>query len=120
MTIDSFRTIKLVASHINDTLPPVRLSGNDVNGRRVLFEVWDGGEPVDTSGLTARLLYTTTDGVGGETALTTTTSNGTAAFVGPFPTEMFGARDGDLAVAITDGVGTMSTLRVPFHVDGAI
>ena len=115
-----YRTIRLVASHANDALPPVRLSADDHDGRFVLFELWDGGEAVQPSGLSAKMLYTTADGVGGYTNLVTTTSNGTAAFTGPFPSDMLGMRIGALALAVSDGDGTVTTLRVPFYVDEEI
>ena len=120
MAIDPYRTIRVVAGHANETIMPIRLSADDHDGRRILFELWDGAQAVASSGLSAKLLYTTADGTGGYTNLTTTTSNGTAAFSGPFPTEIFAQRRGALAVAVSSGQDVIATLRVPFEVDEAI
>lgn len=120
MALETYRTIRVVAGHANETIMPIRLSADDHDGRRILFELWDGAAVVASPGLSAKLLYTTADGTGGYTNLTTTTSNGTAAFVGPFPTEIFAQRRGALAVAVSSGQDVIATLRIPFECDEAI
>ena len=123
MAIETYRTIKLVATHANDTLLPVRLSADDHDGRDILMELWNGASAVTGSaadGLSAKLLYTTADGTGGYTNLTRTTSNGTVAFTGPFPTEMLGVSIGAMAVQVSDGTDVVATLRVPYVVDAPL
>lgn len=123
MAIDEYRTIHITAAHANESIPPVRISAGDHDGRAILMELWDGASPVTGSAaeaLSARLVFTTPDGTGSYVSMVRTASGGTVAFSCPVPSEMLGVDVGAFAVQVCDGADVVSTLRVPYLVDGAL
>lgn len=101
--LESFRRIDIEVDYCNDYLPPVRLSGDDRNGRVIRFSVTDAGAPVTGEGLTARLLYNSAPGVsmGSYVDMAAVPDQQTATFEAAVPTDF--ARGGDMCVQLRMG-----------------
>ena len=101
--LESFRRIDIEVDYCNDYLPPVRLSGDDQNGRVIRFSVTDAGAPVTGEGLTARLLYNSAPGVsmGSYVDMAAVPGQQTATFEAAVPTDF--ARGGEMCVQLRMG-----------------
>lgn len=109
MDLINFRTITIDIGTANEPIPPVILSAGDHDGRIVKVRLFDGPSATSESGLGARLLYTTADGVGGYATMSTVTGEPTLAWSVPVPTEALAPGRRTMAVQITDGTRVVTT-----------
>lgn len=83
--MNDFRSIVIKADAANTSIAPIRLSQNDQDGRRIVFELWDGAESISATGLTARLLFGV--GEGGYATMTAVSGAATATWAVDVPQE---------------------------------
>lgn len=83
--MDDFRSIVIKADAANTSIAPIRLSQNDQDGRRIVFELWNGAESIAATGLTARLLFGV--GEGGYATMTAVSDAATATWAVDVPQE---------------------------------
>lgn len=83
--MNGFRSIVIKADAANTSIAPIRLSQNDQDGRRIVFELWDGAESIAATGLTARLLFGV--GEGGYATMTAVSGAATATWAVDVPQE---------------------------------
>ena len=83
--MNDFRSIVIKADAANTSIAPIRLSQNDQDGRRIVFELWDGAESIAATGLTARLLFGV--GEGGYATMSAVTGAATATWAVDVPQE---------------------------------
>lgn len=83
--MNDFRSIVIKADAANTSIAPIRLSQNDQDGRRIVFELWNGAESIAATGLTARLLFGVGDG--GYATMTAVSGAATATWAVDVPQE---------------------------------
>lgn len=117
--LDSFRSAfgsPVRIGNANAWLPDVRLNGGDDNGRLITVEITDNGVPVEPDGITAALLYNTSNDPadGASIPMNAVDGSGTATFAAALPGEALrGHARVTLAIEITADGSTTCTR--PFH-----
>lgn len=109
LEIYDFRDIVIKADAANTSIPPVRLSAGDHDGRRIVFELWDGAESVAATGMTAMLTFKTSSGASGYANMSAVSGAQTATWAVAVPVGALVPGTSQMAVKVMSGNDAVCT-----------